>query len=54
MVLMCKANGVSYITENIFKGRFIHVMELQRLGAKITIKVAVHESKGILILLVQK
>ena len=38
MVLLCKANGTSSITENIFQGRFLHVMELQRLGAKITIK----------------
>ena len=38
MVLMCKANGKSSITENIFKSRFMHVMELQRLGAKISIK----------------
>ena len=38
MVLLCKADGISSITENIFQGRFIHVMELQRLGAKITIK----------------
>ena len=38
MVLLCKADGNSSITENIFQGRFIHVMELQRLGAKITIK----------------
>ena len=38
MVLLCKANGISSITENIFQGRFIHVMELQRLGAKIKIK----------------
>ncbi len=38
MVLLCKANGASSITENIFQGRFIHVMELQRLGAKIKIK----------------
>ena len=38
MVLLSKANGVSSITENIFQGRFIHVMELQRLGAKIKIK----------------
>ena len=38
MVLLCKANGISTITENIFQGRFIHVMELQRLGAKISIK----------------
>jgi len=38
MVLLCKANGISSITESIFKGRFMHVMELQRLGAKISIK----------------
>ena len=38
MVLLCKANGRSSITENIFKSRFMHAMELQRLGAKIIIK----------------
>ena len=38
MVLLCKANGRSTITENIFKSRFMHAMELQRLGAKILIK----------------
>ena len=38
MVLLCKANGRSSITENIFKSRFMHAMELQRLGAKIFIK----------------
>ena len=38
MVLMCKANGKSSITENIFENRFMHVAELQRLGAKINIK----------------
>ncbi len=38
MVLMCKANGKSYITENIFENRFMHVAELRRLGAKIIIK----------------
>ena len=38
MVLLCKANGRSTITEKIFQSRFIHVMELQRLGAKINIK----------------
>ena len=38
MVLMCKANGQSSITENIFENRFLHVGELQRLGAKIKIK----------------
>ena len=38
MVLMCKANGKSTITENIFENRFLHVAELQRLGANIQIK----------------
>ena len=38
MVLMCKANGQSSITENIFENRFLHVGELQRLGANIQIK----------------
>ena len=38
MVLMCKADGKSTITENIFENRFMHVAELRRLGAKITIK----------------
>ena len=38
MVLLSKANGRSSITENIFENRFMHVGELQRLGAKITVK----------------
>ena len=38
MVLLCKANGRSVITENIFENRFMHVAELRRLGAKITIQ----------------
>ena len=38
MVLMCRANGKSSITERIFENRFMHVAELQRLGAKINIK----------------
>ena len=38
MVLMCKANGKSSITENIFENRFMHVAELRRLGAKIIIE----------------
>ena len=38
MVLMCKANGISSITENIFENRFMHVAELRRLGAKIDVK----------------
>ena len=38
MVLMCRANGISKITENIFENRFMHIPELNRMGAKIKIK----------------
>ena len=38
MALLCKANGRSEITENIFEHRYMHVAELRRLGAKIKIK----------------
>tara|TARA_B100001996_G_scaffold83614_1_gene61666 strand:- start:483 stop:1742 length:1260 start_codon:yes stop_codon:yes gene_type:complete len=37
MVLMCLADGVSKITENIFENRFMHVHELNRMGANISI-----------------
>jgi len=37
MVLMCKANKKSYIKEEIFENRFMHVAELNRMGAKISI-----------------
>ncbi len=37
MVLMCKANRRSIIQENIFENRFMHVSELNRMGAKISI-----------------
>ena len=38
MVLMTQANGLSKIKENIFENRFMHVPELRRMGANITIK----------------
>ena len=38
MVLLCKANKSSMIQENIFENRFMHVAELNRMGAKISIK----------------
>ncbi len=38
MVLMARAEGLSVITENIFENRFMHVAELQRLGAEIKIE----------------
>ena len=37
MVLMAVANGFSVISENVFENRFIHVSELRRMGADITI-----------------
>ncbi len=38
MVLLCKANKSSTVQENIFENRFMHVAELNRMGAKILIK----------------
>ena len=38
MVLLCKANKKSIIQEDIFENRFMHVAELNRMGAKISIK----------------
>ena len=37
MVLLCKANKKSEIKEEIFENRFMHVSELNRMGAKISI-----------------
>lgn len=37
MVMMVKAEGVSRITETIFENRFMHVPELQRMGARIDV-----------------
>jgi UDP-N-acetylglucosamine 1-carboxyvinyltransferase len=38
MALDCVADGVGRITETIFENRFMHVLELQRLGANIAIE----------------
>ena len=37
MVAMCLAEGTSFITETIFENRFMHVSELARMGANLTI-----------------
>jgi UDP-N-acetylglucosamine 1-carboxyvinyltransferase len=37
MVLLCKANKRSIIKEDIFENRFMHVSELNRMGAQISI-----------------
>ncbi len=38
MAMMCLANGQSIITERIFENRFMHVSELKRMGADISIE----------------
>ena len=38
MALMTLGNGVSLITEQIFENRFMHVLELKRLGASIELE----------------
>ena len=38
MALMTLADGPSVITESVFESRFIHVLELQRMGADISIE----------------
>ena len=38
MAVMAVADGSSVITETIFENRFMHVPELQRLGAEITVR----------------
>ncbi len=38
LVLMCLAKGESVITETIFENRFMHVPELQRMGASVFLR----------------
>ncbi|MDA8329272.1 MAG: UDP-N-acetylglucosamine 1-carboxyvinyltransferase [Betaproteobacteria bacterium] len=38
MALNCIANGVGRVTETIFENRFMHVQEMQRLGAQIEVE----------------
>jgi UDP-N-acetylglucosamine 1-carboxyvinyltransferase len=47
MVLMSVAKGLSIISETIFENRFIHVSELKRMGADITISGNTALIKGI-------
>jgi UDP-N-acetylglucosamine 1-carboxyvinyltransferase len=37
MALLTQAEGTSIVTENIFENRFMHVSELNRMGANITV-----------------
>jgi UDP-N-acetylglucosamine 1-carboxyvinyltransferase len=38
MALLTQAEGTSIISENVFENRFMHVSELQRLGAKVRVE----------------
>lgn len=47
MALSCLARGTSEIRENLFENRYMHVDELRRLGADITIKEHVAIVRGV-------
>jgi len=47
MALMCLADGASVISENIFENRFMHVSELMRFGADITVEGNTATVKGV-------
>ncbi len=46
MALMTTAEGASVITENIFENRYMHVAELRRMGADITVDGSVAVVRG--------
>ncbi|ABS28393.1 UDP-N-acetylglucosamine 1-carboxyvinyltransferase [Anaeromyxobacter sp. Fw109-5] len=47
MALLCLADGSSKITETVFENRFMHVQELQRLGAEIAVDGKTAVVKGV-------
>jgi UDP-N-acetylglucosamine 1-carboxyvinyltransferase len=47
MVLLCLAEGSSVLTETVFENRYMHVQELQRLGADIAVDGKVAVVKGV-------
>ncbi len=47
MAMMCIADGTSVISESIFENRFMHVAELRRMGADITIEGGTATVKGV-------
>ncbi|MDP9837823.1 UDP-N-acetylglucosamine 1-carboxyvinyltransferase [Neorhizobium huautlense] len=47
MALMTRSSGVSHITETIFENRFMHVQELARLGAKISLSGQMARIEGV-------
>ncbi|MEJ2697535.1 MAG: UDP-N-acetylglucosamine 1-carboxyvinyltransferase [Candidatus Sulfobium sp.] len=47
MGMMCIADGTSVISESVFENRFMHVAELRRMGADITIEGGMATVKGV-------
>jgi UDP-N-acetylglucosamine 1-carboxyvinyltransferase len=47
MVLLALANGSSRVTETVFENRYMHVLELQRLGADISVDGKVARVRGV-------
>jgi len=47
MAMMCIADGTSVISEKIFENRFMHVAELRRMGADITIEGGAATVRGV-------
>jgi UDP-N-acetylglucosamine 1-carboxyvinyltransferase len=47
MVLLALADGSSVVTETVFENRFMHVLELRRLGADISVDGKVAVVKGV-------
>ncbi len=50
MVMLAKADGASVISETIFENRFMHVPELARMGADITVAGPVATIRGVKVL----
>ncbi|AGA64985.1 UDP-N-acetylglucosamine 1-carboxyvinyltransferase [Liberibacter crescens BT-1] len=47
MAIMSCSSGISYVTETIFENRFMHVQELVRLGAKISLSGQTAKVEGV-------
>jgi len=47
MVLLALADGSSVVTETVFENRYMHVLELRRLGADISVDGKVAVVKGV-------
>jgi UDP-N-acetylglucosamine 1-carboxyvinyltransferase len=47
MALMTRSSGVSHVTETIFENRFMHVQELARLGARISLSGQMARIEGV-------